>query len=67
MTAAAIAVEGLPGKIFQSPAGLRDMLRGRLFGKPVTALADVSFAIELGEIACVMGPNGAGKSTLVRI
>src|SRR5450631_3189000 len=61
-----IVVEGL-GKVFHSPAGLRDMLRGRLFGKPVTALADVSFAIESGEIACVMGPNGAGKSTLVRI
>jgi len=61
-----IVVEGL-GKVFQSPAGLRDMLGGRLFGKPVTALAEVSFAIEEGEIACVMGPNGAGKSTLVRI
>src|SRR5580693_237845 len=61
-----IVVEGL-GKVFQSPAGLRDMLRGRLFGKPVTALAEVSFAIEAGEIACMMGPNGAGKSTLVRI
>lgn len=66
MTAATIDVEGL-GKVFQSPAGVRDMLRGRLFGKPVTALADVSFTIEAGEIACVMGPNGAGKSTLVRI
>src|SRR5450631_1623738 len=61
-----IVVEGL-GKVFHSPAGLRDRLRGRLFGKPVTALADVSFVIEPGEIVCVMGPNGAGKSTLVRI
>jgi ABC-2 type transport system ATP-binding protein len=61
-----IAVERL-GKVFQSPAGLRDMLRGRLFGPPVTALSDVTFAVSPGEIVCVMGPNGAGKSTLVRI
>ena len=66
MTPPSIVVEGL-GKVFQSPAGLRDMLRGRLFGKPVTALSDVSFAVEQREIVCVMGPNGAGKSTLVRI
>jgi ABC-2 type transport system ATP-binding protein len=62
----AIVVEGL-GKVFQSPAGLREMLRGRLFGRPVEALSDVSFTIPQGEIACMMGPNGAGKSTLVRI
>jgi ABC-2 type transport system ATP-binding protein len=62
----AIVVEGL-GKVFQAPAGLGEMLRGRLFGRPVEALADVSFTVAAGEIACVMGPNGAGKSTLVRI
>jgi ABC-2 type transport system ATP-binding protein len=65
-TSPAIAVEGL-GKVFQSAAGLRDMLRGRLFGKPLEALAGVSFVVGQGEIVCVMGPNGAGKSTLVRI
>ena len=63
---ATITVAGL-GKVFHSPAGFRDMLRGRLYGKPVTALRDVSFTVRPGEIACVMGPNGAGKSTLVRI
>ncbi|HEY5088380.1 MAG TPA: ATP-binding cassette domain-containing protein, partial [Polyangia bacterium] len=62
MTAPAIVVEGL-GKVFQSPAGLRDLLRGRLFGRPVEALAGVSFTVPQGEIACMMGPNGAGKST----
>ena len=59
---AAISVEGL-GKVFYSPAGVREMLRGRLFGNPVTALSDVSFTVRRGEIVCVMGPNGANGTT----
>src|SRR5882672_9865488 len=65
-TAPAISVEQL-GKVFHTPSGLRDLLRGRFFRGRVDALSDVSFAVAPGEIACVMGPNGAGKSTLVRI
>ncbi|HVZ86950.1 MAG TPA: ABC transporter ATP-binding protein [Polyangia bacterium] len=63
---ATIEVHNL-GKVFQAPGTLRDMMRGRLFAKPVEALAEVSFNVRPGEIACVMGPNGAGKSTLIRI
>jgi ABC-2 type transport system ATP-binding protein len=32
-----------------------------------TALADVSFQVERGEIVGLLGPNGAGKSTTMRI
>ena len=32
----------------------------------VTALADVSFAVEPGEFVAVLGPSGAGKTTLFR-
>ncbi|HEY2903958.1 MAG TPA: ABC transporter ATP-binding protein [Polyangia bacterium] len=61
-----IVVDGLT-KIFRPPGSARDLLRGRLFGAPVTALAAVSFTVRAGEIVCVMGPNGAGKSTLLRM
>ena len=33
----------------------------------VTALDDVSFTVDRGEIAVLLGPNGSGKSTLLRI
>jgi ABC-2 type transport system ATP-binding protein len=34
---------------------------------PVQALDDVSFRVELGQIAGLLGPNGAGKTTALRI
>jgi simple sugar transport system ATP-binding protein len=33
----------------------------------VTALKDVSFSIDEGEIRCLVGENGSGKSTLIKI
>lgn len=33
----------------------------------VTAVADVSFAVESGEIFGLLGPNGAGKTTTIRM
>ncbi len=34
---------------------------------PVTAIHDVSFSVEKGQIVGFLGPNGAGKSTTMRI
>ncbi len=34
---------------------------------PVTAVDDVSFKVEKGEILGFLGPNGAGKTTTMRV
>ncbi len=33
----------------------------------VTAVDDVSFSVQEGELRCLIGPNGAGKSTIFRL
>jgi ABC-2 type transport system ATP-binding protein len=38
----------------------------KLYG-PKTAIADVSFCVEKGEVLAFLGPNGAGKTTTMRI
>lgn len=55
------------GKVFHPPGSVGDLFRGRLRGRPVQALADVSLQVASGEVVCLMGENGAGKSTLLRI
>ena len=50
---AAIHVDGL-AKTFDSGA------------EAVTAVEDVSFAVEPGEVVGLLGPNGAGKTTMIK-
>ncbi|MGH6960764.1 MAG: ATP-binding cassette domain-containing protein, partial [Dongiaceae bacterium] len=43
---------------------LRDVSKS--FGS-VVALQNVSFAVNAGEVHCLLGDNGAGKSTLIKL
>ncbi|MBV7334437.1 ATP-binding cassette domain-containing protein [Chloroflexi bacterium TSY] len=67
----AIQVDGLAKsfRVKQKAAGLSGSLRS--LWKPetldVTAVSNVSFSLEPGEMLAFIGPNGAGKSTTIKM
>lgn len=67
----AIQVQGL-GKTFklkQKAPGMAGSLRAlwKPETKEVTAVANISFELEKGELLAFIGPNGAGKSTTIKM
>ncbi len=66
-----IEAEGLTKtyRVFQKKEGLLGSLQGlyKREYKEVKAVADVSFAIEPGEMVAFLGPNGAGKTTTLKM
>jgi ABC-type branched-subunit amino acid transport system ATPase component len=54
---------GAPGTAPTVGEGLRVRDLSYSYGA-LSALREVSFQVEAGQICCVLGPNGAGKSTL---
>jgi lipopolysaccharide transport system ATP-binding protein len=56
--------------VYQSPGDrLRELttFQRKPFHQDFRALRDVSFAVDRGEVLCIIGENGAGKSTLLQI
>lgn len=45
----------------------RDFLHGRLRITDYTALHDINFRVDRGEVVAIIGRNGAGKSTLLKV
>jgi ABC-type polysaccharide/polyol phosphate transport system ATPase subunit len=68
----AIAVEhvGRRFRVHPQPVRtLKEMLitRGRVKGRDVDALTDISFTVEPGEAVGLIGRNGSGKTTLLKV
>ena len=55
---------GTAGATFAGLLEFEDI--SKRFGR-TAAVADVSFSLKPGEIACLLGPSGCGKTTLLRI
>lgn len=53
--------------IYDSPVAIEVKHVTKIFDgkKPITAVDDVSFKINQGEVIVMIGPNGAGKTTLI--
>lgn len=49
---------------FINVLNLRDVSHS--YDRKVTALDNISFSLQRGEMVCVMGPSGCGKSTLLK-
>ena len=47
-------------------SGLSKTFRVGLLGRPVTAVRDVSFSMEAGQVLGYLGPNGSGKTTSIK-
>ncbi len=67
----AVQVQGL-GKIFklkQKAPGVLGSLHAmwRPITREVTAVSDINFELERGELLAFIGPNGAGKSTTIKM
>jgi lipopolysaccharide transport system ATP-binding protein len=55
-------------KLYQSPADrLKEIILQRRYHREFTALHDVSFNVNNGEVLGIVGQNGAGKSTLLKL
>lgn len=61
-----ILVENLVKRYEPSPGWMRLLVRSNV-KRTVTAVDNVSFEVQPGEICTVLGPNGAGKTTIFRI
>jgi len=59
-----VVLDALPNRIMQPMIKVENLTK-RYAG--VTALSNVSFEVQRGEIVGFLGPNGAGKSTTMRI